>query len=95
MKKQDKALIHAARARNIRSVLMDPKDTAVESAQFRYVNRYPFIPLQQPATIAPLFDLCLYSIIWTEISNDEKNNRFWVKKMFKLQAIDGQNPEVT
>ncbi|KAJ9385511.1 hypothetical protein DTO063F5_4104 [Paecilomyces variotii] len=53
VKKQDKALIHAARARNIRSVLMDPKDTAVESAQFR----------------------------------------FWVKKMFKLQAIDGQNPE--
>lgn len=28
------------------------------------------------------------------ISNDEKY-RFWVKKMFKLQAIDGQNPEVT
>ncbi|GAD99462.1 hypothetical protein AOR_1_1090134 [Paecilomyces variotii No. 5] len=53
VKKQDKALIHAARARNIRSVLMDPKDTAVESAQFR----------------------------------------FWVKKMFKLQPIDGQNPE--
>ncbi|KAL3470413.1 hypothetical protein BJX99DRAFT_267490 [Aspergillus californicus] len=51
VKKQDKALIHAKRARNIRSVLIDPKDTAVESAQFR----------------------------------------FWVKKMFKLQAIGG-NP---
>lgn len=25
----------------------------------------------------------------------KKKNRFWVKKMFKLQAIDGQNPEVT
>lgn len=37
MKKQDKALIHAKRARNIRTVLIDPKDTAVESAQFRYV----------------------------------------------------------
>lgn len=35
VKKQDKALIHAGRARNIRTVLMDPKDTAVESAQFR------------------------------------------------------------
>ncbi|KAJ5145627.1 uncharacterized protein N7515_000191 [Penicillium bovifimosum] len=34
-KKQDKALIYAKRARNIRSVLVDPKDTAVESAQFR------------------------------------------------------------
>ncbi|KAL4801533.1 hypothetical protein BDV18DRAFT_154797 [Aspergillus unguis] len=47
VKKQDKALIHAKRARNIRTVLMDPKDTAIESAQFR----------------------------------------FWVKKMFKLQAV--------
>ncbi|KAJ5562271.1 hypothetical protein N7461_001032 [Penicillium sp. DV-2018c] len=46
-KKQDKALIYAKRARNIHSVLVDPKDTAVESAQFR----------------------------------------FWVKKMFKLQAV--------
>ena len=36
VKKQDKALIHAKRARNIKTVLMDPKDTAVESAQFRY-----------------------------------------------------------
>lgn len=35
-KKQDKALIHAKRARNIKTVLADPKDTAVESAQFRY-----------------------------------------------------------
>ncbi|KAN0075987.1 hypothetical protein V8E54_007257 [Elaphomyces granulatus] len=35
VKKQDKALIHAKRARNIRTVLVDPKDTAVESAQFR------------------------------------------------------------
>lgn len=35
IKKQDKALIHAKRARNIKTVLMDPKDTAVESAQFR------------------------------------------------------------
>lgn len=35
VKKQDKALIHAKRARNIRTVLIDPKDTAVESAQFR------------------------------------------------------------
>ncbi|GES65612.1 hypothetical protein ATEIFO6365_0012000400 [Aspergillus terreus] len=36
VKKQDKALIHAKRARNIRTVLLDPKDTAVESAQFRF-----------------------------------------------------------
>ncbi|KAJ5343358.1 uncharacterized protein N7506_003182 [Penicillium brevicompactum] len=36
IKKQDKALIYAKRARNIRTVLIDPKDTAVESAQFRY-----------------------------------------------------------
>ncbi|KAI2794282.1 hypothetical protein POX_a00874 [Penicillium oxalicum] len=36
VKKQDKALIHAKRARNIRTVLIDPKDTAVESAQFRF-----------------------------------------------------------
>ncbi|PGH10969.1 hypothetical protein AJ80_07326 [Polytolypa hystricis UAMH7299] len=36
VKKQDKALIHAKRARNIRMVLLDPKDTAVESAQFRF-----------------------------------------------------------
>ncbi|PYH40637.1 integrase zinc binding domain-containing protein [Aspergillus saccharolyticus JOP 1030-1] len=47
VKKQDKALIHAKRARNIKTVLLDPKDTAIESAQFR----------------------------------------FWVKKMFKLQAV--------
>ncbi|OJJ95568.1 hypothetical protein ASPACDRAFT_36098 [Aspergillus aculeatus ATCC 16872] len=47
VKKQDKALIHAKRARNIKIVLLDPKDTAIESAQFR----------------------------------------FWVKKMFKLQAV--------
>lgn len=40
VKKQDKALIHARRARNIRAVLMDPKDTAVESAQFRYLMQY-------------------------------------------------------
>jgi hypothetical protein len=25
---------------------------------------------------------------------ENENNRFWVKKMFKLQTIDGQNPEV-
>lgn len=37
-KKQDKALIHARRAANIRTVLMDKKTTAVESAQFRYVS---------------------------------------------------------
>ncbi|KAE8348355.1 hypothetical protein BDV28DRAFT_161425 [Aspergillus coremiiformis] len=36
VKKQDKALIHAKRARNIRTVLLDPKDTTVESAQFRF-----------------------------------------------------------
>lgn len=34
-KKQDKALIHAARAKNIRAVLVDKKTTQVESAQFR------------------------------------------------------------
>jgi hypothetical protein len=34
-KKQDKALIHAKRATNIRTVLIDKKTTAVESAQFR------------------------------------------------------------
>lgn len=38
IKKQDKALIYAKRARNIRTVLIDPKDTAVESAQFRYAS---------------------------------------------------------
>ncbi|KAJ5775967.1 uncharacterized protein N7511_000978 [Penicillium nucicola] len=53
VKKQDKALIHAKRARNIRTVLIDPKDTAVESAQFR----------------------------------------FWVKKMFKLQAMGTGTPD--
>lgn len=37
VKKQDKALIHSRRARNIKIVLTDPKDTAIESAQFRYV----------------------------------------------------------
>ncbi|WEW56320.1 hypothetical protein PRK78_001763 [Emydomyces testavorans] len=36
IKKQDKALIHSRRARNIRIVLLDPKDTAIESAQFRF-----------------------------------------------------------
>lgn len=36
-KKQDKALIHARRAANIRTVLIDKKTTSVESAQFRYV----------------------------------------------------------
>ncbi|BCS27499.1 integrase zinc binding domain-containing protein [Aspergillus puulaauensis] len=36
VKKQDKALIHAKRARNIKTVLIDPKDTAIESAQFRF-----------------------------------------------------------
>ncbi|KAJ5183215.1 hypothetical protein N7492_000831 [Penicillium capsulatum] len=36
VKKQDKALIHASRARNIRSVLIDPKNTSVETAQFRF-----------------------------------------------------------
>ncbi|KAJ5907990.1 hypothetical protein N7495_000672 [Penicillium taxi] len=36
VKKQDKALIHAKRARNIKNVLNDPKDTAIESAQFRF-----------------------------------------------------------
>lgn len=35
-KKQDKALINAARATNIRFVLSNKKTTAVESAQFRY-----------------------------------------------------------
>ncbi|KAJ5105131.1 hypothetical protein NUU61_002478 [Penicillium alfredii] len=54
VKKQDKALIHARRACNIRTVLIDPKDTAVESAQFR----------------------------------------FWVKKMFKLQAVGIGTPDV-
>ena len=34
-KKQDKALIGARRARNIRTVLLDKKTTSVESAQFR------------------------------------------------------------
>ncbi|EDN09755.1 predicted protein [Histoplasma mississippiense (nom. inval.)] len=36
VKKQDKALIHSRRARNIKTVLIDPKNTAVESAQFRF-----------------------------------------------------------
>ncbi|EKV13046.1 hypothetical protein PDIG_40700 [Penicillium digitatum PHI26] len=55
IKKQDKALIYAKRARNIRTVLIDPKDTAVESAQFR----------------------------------------FWVKKMFKLQAVGSDGSQGT
>ncbi|KAL2424434.1 hypothetical protein ABEF94_010941 [Exophiala dermatitidis] len=35
-KKQDKALIHARRAANIRQVLIDKKTTSIESAQFRF-----------------------------------------------------------
>ncbi|KEF63874.1 uncharacterized protein A1O9_01852 [Exophiala aquamarina CBS 119918] len=35
-KKQDKALIHASRAANIKSVLIDKKTTTIESAQFRF-----------------------------------------------------------
>ncbi|EXJ91543.1 hypothetical protein A1O3_00091 [Capronia epimyces CBS 606.96] len=35
-KKQDKALIHARRAANIRHVLIDKKTTSIESAQFRF-----------------------------------------------------------
>ncbi|KAJ5794438.1 hypothetical protein N7457_001037 [Penicillium paradoxum] len=54
VKKQDKALIYAKRARNIKTVLIDPKDTAVESAQFR----------------------------------------FWVKKMFKLQAVGSDHKKM-
>jgi hypothetical protein len=37
-KKQDKALISARRARNIKTVLLDKKTTTVESAQFRYAG---------------------------------------------------------
>lgn len=40
MKKQDKALINARRARNIRNVLDNPKDTGIESAQFRYSSHF-------------------------------------------------------
>lgn len=40
VKKQDKALINARRAHNIRTVLTDPKDTAIGSAQFRYASLY-------------------------------------------------------
>lgn len=36
VKKQDKALISARRAQQIRAVLNDPKDTSVGSAQFRF-----------------------------------------------------------
>uniref|UniRef100_A0A093XPK4 Nucleolar protein 4 n=1 Tax=Talaromyces marneffei PM1 TaxID=1077442 RepID=A0A093XPK4_TALMA len=36
VKKQDKALINAQRAQQIRIVLTDPKDTSVGSAQFRF-----------------------------------------------------------
>ncbi|ETI24179.1 hypothetical protein G647_03548 [Cladophialophora carrionii CBS 160.54] len=35
-KKQDKALIHARRAANIKHVLIDKKTTSIESAQFRF-----------------------------------------------------------
>jgi len=45
VKKQDKALIHARRARNIKTVLIDPKDTAIESAQFRYCTEFPSLIL--------------------------------------------------
>jgi hypothetical protein len=40
-KKQDKALIHARRAANIKHVLIDKKTTAIESAQFRSVAQLP------------------------------------------------------
>ena len=52
VKKQDKALIHARRARNIKAVLMDPKDTAIESAQFRYFIRCYFLTLIRFSTVA-------------------------------------------
>ncbi|KAJ5144492.1 hypothetical protein N7476_005063, partial [Penicillium atrosanguineum] len=42
VKKQDKALIHARRAQIIRTVLINPKDTTVESARFRFWARNMF-----------------------------------------------------
>jgi hypothetical protein len=37
IKKRDKALIGAQRYENIRDSLLDPGDTTIETAQFRYV----------------------------------------------------------
>lgn len=54
MKKQDKALIHAKRARNIQTVLRDPKDTAVESAQFRLVFSFLFILKMQAVVVTKI-----------------------------------------
>lgn len=78
VKKQDKALIHARRARNIRTVLVDPKGTAIESAQFRCVAPQPLFALTTSFLQLRLTQCC----------------RFWVKKMFKLQSVGIGNPDV-
>jgi hypothetical protein len=96
VKKQDKALIHAKRARNIRTVLVDPKDTAVESAQFRcetfLTSTFSVGGMEAGGSgekgglINSLLDglrMCWIDII-----------RFWVKKMFKLQPADSRTPDV-
>ncbi|KAF9882651.1 hypothetical protein FE257_005807 [Aspergillus nanangensis] len=62
IKKQDKALIHARRARNIRTVLMDPKDTAIESAQFRFWVKKMF-KLQVVGSGSPEVRVSLYPAI--------------------------------
>ncbi|EXJ93560.1 hypothetical protein A1O1_01952 [Capronia coronata CBS 617.96] len=51
-KKQDKALIHARRAANIKQVLIDKKTTSIESAQFRFWVKKMFT-LQPPDGKAP------------------------------------------
>lgn len=95
VKKQDKALIHARRARNIRAVLIDPKDTAIESAQFRYVYSKPhsihrpaMTASNSPSLLENKREICHFC---RSLLN---SIRFWVKKMFKLQPLGIGNPDV-
>ncbi|ETN42444.1 uncharacterized protein HMPREF1541_01599 [Cyphellophora europaea CBS 101466] len=75
-KKQDKALIGARRARNIRTVLMDKKTTTVESAQFRFWVKKMF-SLKQigsggPVCIPPSLSGCLLTSTQKSICHDQK-----------------------
>lgn len=90
MKKQDKALIHARRARNIITVLMDPKDTAIESAQFRYASTDPFsfqLSLSSMKNMREKFTCCQPKELSIKSPALKRDFRFWVKKMFKLQVV--------
>lgn len=86
VKKQDKALINARRARNIRTVLKDPKDTTIGSAQFRS-DRYLLSLISTP--ISWFKDVGMLTQIRLIFS------RFWVKKMFKLEPADSRLPIVS